>query len=502
MWESKHSYGLLNLAIGKAFRIPLWFVVSAAVARLLGPEGLGQWSMVLAAGMLLNQLFLHWTQSMTLRFAYGHSAQGGVESTLLLRLPLLVCALALAAVVLVVTPDLWVLAAFGITERASVLLALFAFWMMAETQSLQQVRERFLALAWSPVLMDALLLMVVLILVVLPDHEAGSLSSPQLIVILLSVLFFGWAGLLLGELRRSSFAGLSIRFSQLPPMVFFALPLVPGFLIAYFAEWSNYFLIRHFLGEFQLGLFHAGYQYLIILIGVPTALVSVLLPRLVRMYDDQGEKLLTHFLSFQAPKLLLVWAVLILIPLALLPWFFGLLLGPEFDVAASILAVLLIAVPGAMAQHIYGMAYFLRGKLLLSTLLFFLVKLIVDFSLAWNLLPSLGLVASAWSVAISYLVLQWCFVLFAGTGSLPRKRGIGVLFWCHACGLLLFLAETMFARLGVALTLMLVSLLYVRQSGLFDAEDLRGAMPNSMKRFERFLLCLLCNGGNSSGVKS
>jgi O-antigen/teichoic acid export membrane protein len=502
MWESKHSYGLLNLVIGKAFRIPLWFVVSAAVARLLGPEGLGQWSMVLAAGMLLNQLFLHWTQSMTLRFAYGHSAQGGVESTLLLRFPLLVCAFALAVVVLVVTPDLWVLAAFGITERASVVLALFAFWMMAETQSLQQVRERFLALAWSPVLMDALLLVVVLIFVFWPGHEAGSLSSPHLIAILLSVLFFGWAGLLLDELRRSRFAGLNVRFSQLSPMVLFALPLVPGFLTAYFAEWSNYFLIRHFLGEFQLGLFHAGYQYLIILIGVPTALVSVLLPRLVRMYDEQGEKLLTNFLSFQAPKLVLVWAVLILIPLALLPWFFGLLLGPEFDAAASILTVLLIAVPGAMAQHVYGMAYFLRGKLLLSTLLFFLVKLIVDFSLAWNLLPSVGLAASAWSVAISYLVLQWCFVLFASTGSLPRKRGIGILFWCHACGLLLFLAETMPARSGVALTLMLISLLYVRQSGLLDAEALRGVMPVSLKRFEHILLRLLCSSGTSLRVKS
>ena len=235
MWESKHSYGLLNLVVGKAFRVPLWFVVSAAVARLLGPEGLGKWSMVLAAGMLLNQLFLHWTQSMTLRFAYGHSAQGGVENTLLLRLPVLVCAFALAVLALFGSPDLWVLSAFGISERAPVLLALVAFWMMAETQSLQQVRERFMALAWSPVLMDALLLVVVLVLVFWPGQQDGSLSSPQLIVVLLSVLFIGWVSLFLGELRKTRFVGLGVRISQLSPMVLFALPLVPGFLVAYFA---------------------------------------------------------------------------------------------------------------------------------------------------------------------------------------------------------------------------------------------------------------------------
>lgn len=494
MWESKHSYGLLNLIIGKAFRIPLWFVVSAAVARLLGPEGLGQWSMVLAAGMLLNQLFLHWTQSMTLRFAYGNSVWSGVENTSLLRLPVLVCAFALAVLVLFGAPDLWVRSAFGISERAPALLALVAFWMMAETQTLQQVRERFIALAWSPVLMDALLLAVVLVLVFWPGHDAGSLSSDRLIVVLLSVLFLGWVSLFLGELRKTRFAGMGVRISQLSPMVLFALPLVPGFLVAYLAEWSNYFLIRHFLGEFQLGLFHAGYQYLIILVGIPTALVSVLLPRLIRMYDELGESLLTNFLGSQAPRIVLLWAVLILIPLALLPWFFGLLLGPEFDAAVSILMVLLIAVPGAMAQHVYGMAYFLRGKLLLSTLLFFLVKLIVDFSLAWNFLPSIGVVASAWSVVISYLVLQWCFLLFASTGGHSRRRGVGVLCWCHACGVILFLAEGMSARLGVALALVLLSLLYVRQSGFFDAEALRRVMPVGLKRFENFLLRLLCGG--------
>ncbi|MDZ4305225.1 MAG: lipopolysaccharide biosynthesis protein [Pseudomonas sp.] len=502
MWESKHSYGLLNLVIGKAFRVPLWFVVSAAVARLLGPDGLGQWSMVLAAGMLLNQLFLHWTQSMTLRFAYGHSAQGGVENILLLRLPVLVCAFALAVLALFGAPDFWVRSAFGISERVSVLLALVAFWMMAETQSLQQVRERFIALAWSPVLIDALLLAVVLVLVFWPGHEAGSLSSSQMIVVLLSVLFLGWAGLFLSELRKTRFAGLGVRIAQLSPMVLFALPLVPGFLIAYLAEWSNYFLIRHFLGEFQLGLFHAGYQYLIILIGIPTALVSVILPRLVRMYDEQGEKLLTRFLSSQAPTLVLLWAVLILIPLALLPWFFGLLLGPEFDAAISVLTVLLIAVPGAMAQHVYGMGYFLRGKLLLSTLLFFLVKLIVDVSLAWSFLPSIGVVASAWSVVISYLVLQWCFLLFANTGGHSGKRGVGVLCWCHVCGVILFLAETIPGRLGVALALMFVSIVYVRQSGFLDAEALRGVMPASLKRFENFLLRLLCSCETWPKVKS
>lgn len=502
MWESKHSYGFLNLVIGKAFRIPLWFVVSAAVARLLGPEGLGQWSMLLAAGMLLNQLFLHWTQSMTLRFAYEHSAQGAVENTFLLRLPILASSFFLATLILAGAPDLWLLSTFGINERASVLLALVAFWMMAETQSLQQVRERFIALAWSPVLMDALLLVAVLIVAFLSGHEMGLFSSSQLRTVLLSVLCLGWIVLFLSELRRSHFVGVSVRFSNLLPMVLFALPLVPGFLIAYFAEWSNYFLVRHFLGEFELGLFHAGYQYLIILIGIPTALVSVLLPRLVMMYDKQGESFLAQFLTLQAPRLVFFWAIFVLIPLALLPWLFGWLLGPEFDSTARILMVLLIAVPGAMVQHVYGMAYFLRGKLLLSTSFFFFVKLVIDFSLAWSLLPVVGVIASAWSVVVSYLVLQWCFLLFAQTGAGSRMRGVGVLCWCQACGVILFFAETVPIRLMLALALIFIGVLYLRRSGFLDAEALRRVMPVSLKRYESFLLRLLCGSETSPKVNS
>jgi hypothetical protein len=160
-------------------------------------------------------------------------------------------------------------------------------------------------------------------------------------------------------------------------------------------------------------------------------------------------------------------------------------------VSVSILNVLFIAVPGAMAQQIYGIAYFLRGKLFTSTALFFLLKLIVDSFLAWNFLPSIGLVASAWSVVISYFVLQWCFVLFANTGSRSRKSGIVVMLWCHSCGLLLFLAESMTSKLSIALMLGIISLLFVRKFRILDFEELRGVFPDKLRWLEKLLMILL-----------
>lgn len=492
MWANSHSVGLLNLVAGKAIRVPLWFCVSAAVARLLGPDGLGKWSMILAAGMLLNQFFLHWTQAITQRFARQELVMiGRIEPMLMLRVPLLMGGLLFALVLLYLIPASWVDVFFGIEKGPEIVLALLAFWFMAETQSIQQVRERFGPLAWSPIAVDLLLLLVILgISWGIP--ATSRLTIWGMLAALLLTMLVGWLVLLINELRATRWNGVQTDFTRLPTTVLFAVPLVPGFLVAYFAEWCDYFLIRHFFHDYEVGLFHSAYQYLLILVGVPTALVSVLLPSLVTLYDKHGGELLIRFVDCQAPRFALAWGVLILVPLALLPWIFELLFGAAFELSARILTVLLAAVPGAVVQHVYGIAYFLRGRLVFSTLLFFLVKLVVNFTFSWTLLPLVGLEASAYSVVISYFVLQWLFLSLAVAGRRASKNGVIVLIWCQVCGLALCGVEALFARLVLAIVLLGISLRCLRYANLFDAGEVSRALPVRFKRYESLLLRWLC----------
>lgn len=490
--------GVLNLLAGKALRAPLWLLISALLARVLGPEGLGAWSMILAAGMLMNQLLLHWTQSITQRFGRVEWLESGSLNTILgVRLPLLVTGGTLGLIVLFALPFDWLGHFFGIDDgQALVLLAMLAFWCMAETQSLQQVRERFLYLAWAPIGADLILMGAIAAVALIPTLRMLALSDR--LHLLLLAMAFGWLLWLVWELRCARFR-LRVQpsaWSRLPSMMLFAVPLVPGFLVAYLAEWCDYFLIRHFHGEYEIGLYHPAYQYLLILIGLPTALVSVLLPRAVQRFEEKGLEAVVLLVERDAPRFALVWGAAMLLPLAVLPALFLLLVGDAFSSSAVLLGIMLAVVPGAIAQHLFGIAYFLQGRLLISTFVFFLVKLAVNALVSASLLPVLGVKGAAFGVVLSYMVLQWLYVIFAIPGHRPSGRFVGVLLWCQALGLLLCLFDGIMPRLLIGSGALALSLLCLRFTPIFDAREMAAVLPHWLKRYERPLLYWLARPSN------
>lgn len=487
MSEGKFGINVLHLLLGKALRAPLWLFISSSLARLLGPEGLGSWSMLLAAGMLLNQIFLHWTQSITQRFARAEwLEERKINAVMGMRWPLLAVGCLGCLIVLLVYPEL-LRQLFGGLNTGQVLLAFFAFWLMSEVQSIQQVRERFLELAWAPITADMVVLLV-MFGVYLKFSPLDKLSENDQLTVLLVAIAVGWFCWLLVELRSVRFQWRAPQLKRFPEVVLFAIPLIPGFLVAYFSEWCDYFLIRNFYSSHEVGLFHPPYQYLLVFVGLPTALVSVLLPKAVELFDRQGNVALHQFVEHHAPRYIFCWGAATLIPLAVLPWFFQLLVGNEFGFSVALLNILLAAVPGAVVQHLYGIAYFLRGRLLLSTFLFFLVKLLANALVSTSLLPLVGVKGSAFGAMLSYLILQWLFVMFAVPGKLPPTRGVTVLAWCQLAGLILCVFDSVVLRLFVSIVVLLISFLCLRFTSLFDAREISLVLPACLRRFENFLL--------------
>ncbi|QMV61372.1 oligosaccharide flippase family protein [Pseudomonas berkeleyensis] len=484
------SLGVLNLLAGKALRAPLWLLISALLARVLGPEGLGSWSMILAAGMLMNQLLLHWTQSITQRFGRVEWLDSGsLDSTFSIRLPLLVAGTMLALVALFILPFDWLQRFFGIRSgEVHVLLAMLAFWCMAETQALQQVRERFVHLAWAPISADLVLMGAIAAIALIPMFNEATLA--ERLQFLLLAMACGWGGWLAWELRGIGFRFplRSFSWSRLSSQMLFAIPLVPGFLVGYLAEWCDYFLIRHFYGEYEIGLFHPAYQYLLIFIGLPTALVSVLLPRAVQHFEEKGAVAIDLLVKRDAPRFALVWGVLILIPLTVLPGLFLLLVGEAFTSSAALLSIMLAVVPGAIAQHLFGVVYFLQGRLLISTFAFFLVKLLVNAALSAFLLPLIGVTGAAYGVVFSYMILQWLFVIFAVPDHRLLARFAGVLLWCQIIGLLLCLFDGIVPRLLIGCAALALSFCCIRFTPIFDAREIAAVLPQRLKRHEQWLL--------------
>lgn len=489
------SLGVLNLLLAKALRAPLWLLLSAALARVLEPQGLGTWSMILAAAMFLNQSLLHWTQAVTQRFGRGEWLESRtLGQTFSLRALLLLPGLILVCLLLLIQPFSWPERFYGltVTEAWFVLPMVMTLWLMAEVQGLQQVREHFGRLAWSPLLADLAMLSV---LAVLAWQFQGSTTEHRsaIFLILSLVGLTVWLLWLASEVRGIGLRWYAPDRPALRRAARFAAPMVSGFLIGYLSEWGDYFLIRHFYSETEVGFFHPAYQYLLIMIGLPTALASVILPRLVTASDRDGGSSLRCLLERHAAQFGVLWGSGALVVAAVLPGLFAVLVGGRYPVSVSLLQVMAIAIPGAVFQHVYGTAYFVQGRLGVANVLFFGIKIALNLALSFWLLPRVGVLGSAIGCGVSYLALQWLFVLDQHRFLKIRfGNAERALLFVQLAGIILFFANDLAVRLLLASLEVAGLLLWARSAGLFSPDEIDRTIPPSLGRLVSPVRRLLC----------
>lgn len=471
----------LGMFVARAVRAPLWLLVSAMLARVLAPEGLGTWAMVLAAAMLGNQVLLLWTQSITQRFGRAEWLSGGhLDNTWATRWPLLFLGLVVLFSLVFLAPFDWHARYYDLTDnhRWLVIPALVTLWLMGEAQGLQQVRERYVVLAWSPVAADFVLLLAIGALVVLQIQVSGPEATGIAIAVITTVGMITWGGVLIRELSTLRLAWHLPSQMGLRRATLFALPLVPGFLIGYFSEWCDYFLIGYFYDTHAVGLFHPAYQYMLILVGIPSVITSVLLPQVVTVMDNGGEEGLKGLVTRLAPQLTSLWAIISIAVVAILPGIFHLLAGAAYDESQQLLAVLLIAVPGAICSHVYGLAHFAQGRLITANLGLFGVKLVVNAVISFILLPIFGVVGAAIGSAVSYLILQWLFLADQHRHlNLRPGHASAALLIAHVAAISMAFIPTFVSRMSAAFVITLLILAWVRRSNLFTPAEVSAIMP-------------------------
>jgi O-antigen/teichoic acid export membrane protein len=383
------------------------------------------------------------------------------------------------AVLLGALPLDWLTRAYRLEASAApvVALALAGIWLTAEAQSLQQVRERFRAYALWPLVADLCLAIVILVLM-----AQGALHEPtfvrlDILAVLAATTAFVWLlALVQGAVGAfgvgDSSQAIPVASGRLWPCARFSLPLLPAALIGYASEWLDYFLIGRTLDAQAVGLYHPACQYLLLLVGLPTAVAVVILPRVVGESVRDGGVAIRRLVTRTAPQALVLWAIPALLASAVLPGLFSLLLGDRFVSSVPILQILLVAVPGAIVQHVHGVACFAQGRLGMSTVGFFGLKCLVDLTVSLSLLPAFGLTGAAAGMAFSYLVLQWLFVIdqWRCLRLAPAAADV-LLVLVHAFAVVLALVDGLPLRVCVALLAGLVLVQVTRRSGFFAPHD-------------------------------
>jgi O-antigen/teichoic acid export membrane protein len=480
----------LYLLLSQGLRVPLGVANVALLARIAGPDGIGQWAIVMAVTSILHSLLLSWTQAPHVRYGREEwTATGSLRRTWSGRWPSIAAGLAVACALLVVQSG----TALGRFLRLPahwwpiLVGSLLSLWLAAEAQSLMQIMGRMTRLAFAPVLVmgSSASLLVVL-------HARGTAGIGGALAGIVPVTVAAWGTIWWLEFRNSR-AGLPRPDRRaLVECLAFGWPMIPALLIGYLSDWGDHLLLQLWFSAREVGLFQSAYQVLQVTAGLAVPLTTLLLPRLI---DQQLRDPLAAERSVDRvfPTVAILWALLVLPAVALLPALFLAVLGERFAEAVPPVCLLVVAVPSAAVTQLYGVLYTLQGRID-RTVLVLAAMTALNLTLSILLVPRWGPPGAALATSLSYLLSQYLYLTEQHAFlKVPRKRMLLLFATVTATAVIQgMVSEPWSLRLAVAFVGMVVLVGLARRHALVDGEVLRIILSGRLQRAGEWSARLLC----------
>lgn len=369
-------------------------------ARSLGPHGYGGVVALIAASQCLNHLALAWSSVSLVRFGCEEFVESGrVAKAFWTRLTLLLPNLLL---VLVCAP--WWLPPLGeLLHLPGEARALVLFHLVATTVWIHV--QQALQAAKLPRLAAALLGF---------ERAQIFLSLAALAAVgKLSFLSAAWAYVLspslacaagLWRLRPLLHTDRWLDLSLLRSMLRFSLPLIPYAAIGYFStQHLDAIFITRFLSHAELGIYWVAYQLAGVMMQLPLAAGSLLLPYLITTQASRRDDGVERFFLDLLPALTLAWSTLCAVVAALACLILPLLFGPAFHGLERSLWPLLAACAVA-GPNLVGFAPLSNARsATYIAALAALVAATVNLALNAFLIPRWGLAGCAWATLLAYV---------------------------------------------------------------------------------------------------
>lgn len=401
---------------GNMARAGLGLIMTLLVARLLGPEQFGLFSLFIVVMVLCHNLAGEGLDAGVVRFysLYLHTdperANGVLGAALTLRI---VAATALALAIWVGAE--WIAASWLRAPATVWIIRLGALSAVVAALcslalALLQARERFLAYAMLTAMTNLLRIVSVPVLLLASQFTLGTVMGSHALFFFLAAMT-GMA-LLLQPLSSARFDVRSLsellRFSGWTWIASLCF-LIQGYL--------SVPLLKRYDDATAAGLFSAALTLLLVVDQLTASMIATWAPRLARITDraelrDRLHQGLPRMLRLALP---LSIGMLIAGPLI------GLIYGPAYQPAASAFRILLpgflatlLTQPLSLAFHALG-----RPKLSAATGVCALVTWV---ACASALIPSQGLAGAAWAVTIARLVQASMIVALLATAVGPFWR--------------------------------------------------------------------------------
>lgn len=169
-------------------------------------------------------------------------------------------------------------------------------------------------------------------------------------------------------------------------------------------------LLSYIRGNFETGIYSAGYKFLEALVFIPNALTFALFPAFAKLHEENSVKIKPLFLKSTA-VMFLVGCLITVLYFLTLPLVIGIFL-PKFRSSIDVIKILSLSIP-FMFIHIPASAVLTSSdKYLKQVILLSLIPLVFNILLNLIFIPQHGFLAASWitvaSDVLSALVILIC----------------------------------------------------------------------------------------------
>lgn len=401
---NKHTQYFILLLLAKAVVLPMLFLDSALIGRILGAGGFGQWAMIIAAATIMHNIFFNWTYASGIRFGCEEWLKDGtISRTLAARLPLLITGLLIAIILLAVQPFNWLSLLFSINKNLWWIVGSYAIslWLINELQTTLQISGQMKLLALLSPAITAFFTIFLLLVFLMPHR----INMPEWIVAAqIVVTIVVCIGIWSIKQKKKIFDLRAPVYEDVKRHFRFGWSLLPSFLVGNIIMWSNYLILQAYHSSSEVGLFAAAYQVMLGIISLNGVLITIVLPRLIAKNIESKDASI-NFFNNVTPTLFCLWALVTIAVIAVIPSIFIALFGKQFMGSQSMLIVLSIVIPTSILSYVYDVLFNIQqrlGRELVYSFISMIASLIVSFSL----IPVMGGLGAAIGTITALLTTQ------------------------------------------------------------------------------------------------
>jgi len=453
------AHGLTWLWSAYAIKIPLVVLTAGLLARLLLPEEMGQYGLLIAVATFLNSVLLNWLQAPFILYAKDSLERNGSWWPVWRsRLPLVFASMTLVLVTsLPPVAWLWALALeleWNWTLWALVFFGTFSFWLQAETSTLAQVLERFSLMGAMPIFQQIFWgsILICIAVVSFPVGPQGLLGLSWLTMSMASIVILLWLAKIGGAQRGGGyFESAECQRISTGAMARHGFPVIGAMLVGYLSYYGDHWLIKLRLTVGDVGQFLVAYQVFLLISGLTTPLSQVLLPKIIRE-EVRGTRDIRREICVIFPAIHIGWLMFIVLVASLIPEGFLLVFTDRYANGLPVVIVLLSGAVFALLSSTYSTYFNLQSRLGRSALLH-LILTSTNLVISWILLPILGIMGSAMGTAFSLWLGGLLYILDQQTYYKIWERGqiFSGFFAASIVLLYLPLLDNLLGRLAIAI---------------------------------------------------